>query len=233
MRANRWLIAAIATFGLAACQAPMQSIKELKRSASEASIVVMPADVELYELDAGGMLEPEAKWTDSATKYLNIALKQEAVARHLNLIPYDTNTVPPDERDQFHQISRLFGVIGDEIVFHDYSAADFKLPTKPPDSVWSVGPAVHVLQSRYHADYALLTYLRDSYASAGRIAVIAVGALLGVGIPGGVQTGYAALIDLNTGDVVWFHRIVRGSGDARDQSGARSTAKALLEDFPK
>jgi hypothetical protein len=233
MRWRRGIAAALAMIGLAACQAPIQNIKEFKWSSSDARIVVMPADVQLYVLDAGGMLEPEAEWTATATKYLTAGMRDEAAAHHVNLVAYDESTAPSEVRDQFHQISKLFGVVGDEIVFHTYFGADFKLPTKGDNPEWSVGPAVEVLQTRYNADYALLTYLRDSYSSAGRVALMAVGAVLGVGIPGGAQVGYTALVDLRTGDIVWFHRLVRASGDARDENGARDTAKTMLEDFPK
>ena len=57
-------------------------------------------------------------------------------------------------------------------------------------------------------------------------------ALLGIGISLGVQTGYASLIDLNTGRVVWFNRLMRPSGDLREPDKADETIDALLREFP-
>ncbi len=57
-------------------------------------------------------------------------------------------------------------------------------------------------------------------------------ALLGVAVQGGVQLGFASLVNLNSGQVVWFNRLVRGSGDLRNPDGARETAGVLLADFP-
>jgi hypothetical protein len=57
-------------------------------------------------------------------------------------------------------------------------------------------------------------------------------ALLGVGVSGGVQVGYASLVDLNTGQVLWFNRLTRGSGDLREPEKAQETLDALLQDFP-
>jgi hypothetical protein len=48
----------------------------------------------------------------------------------------------------------------------------------------------------------------------------------------GQQLGYASLVDLNTGRVLWFNRIQRNSGDLRDPEKAAGTVDALLEEFP-
>jgi hypothetical protein len=57
-------------------------------------------------------------------------------------------------------------------------------------------------------------------------------ALLGIGVAGGAQVGYASLIDLNSGQVVWFNRLARASGDLREAEKAAETVDTLLADFP-
>ena len=57
-------------------------------------------------------------------------------------------------------------------------------------------------------------------------------ALLGAISLGGEQVGYASLVDLHTGRVVWFNRLSRMSGDLREPAPARETVEALLKDFP-
>jgi hypothetical protein len=58
-------------------------------------------------------------------------------------------------------------------------------------------------------------------------------AALGVGMnPGGRQTGYASLVDLNSGQILWFNRLQRGSGDLREAGKAAETLNALLTEFP-
>ena len=39
-------------------------------------------------------------------------------------------------------------------------------------------------------------------------------ALLGVGLAGGSQTGYASLVDLRTGRVVWFNNLASAASAA-------------------
>ena len=47
-----------------------------------------------------------------------------------------------------------------------------------------------------------------------------------------MQTGYASLVDLKTGRVLWFNRLQRGSGDLREAEKAAETVDALLNEFP-
>jgi hypothetical protein len=88
------------------------------------------------------------------------------------------------------------------------------------------------LQAKLGARYGLFVWIRDSYASAERKAAMVALALLGVGISGGIQVGYATLVDLETGQVLWFNRLARGSGDLREPASAAETIDSLIRGFP-
>ena len=51
-------------------------------------------------------------------------------------------------------------------------------------------------------------------------------------VTGGFQIGFASLVDLKTGEIVWFNRLIRGAGDLREAEKAEGTMKLLLKDFP-
>lgn len=106
------------------------------------------------------------------------------------------------------------------------------MPTKEGKLDWSFGDAMRPLQAKSGARYALFTFIRDSYTSAERVAVIVVMAVLGVGVGGGAQVGYASLVDLETGQVLWFNQLLRASGDMREPEKAAETVGALLSQFP-
>jgi hypothetical protein len=108
----------------------------------------------------------------------------------------------------------------------------FALPTKAERFDWTLGTDVRQLKDEFAADYALFVYMRDSYASSGRVAVIVIGALLGATVSGGVQVGFSSLVDLRTGEVVWFNRLVSGTGDLRTPVPARRAVEILLADLP-
>jgi hypothetical protein len=93
------------------------------------------------------------------------------------------------------------------------------------------------MRDRYGADYALFVFVRDSYSTAGRKALQVIGFLgnavgLGVIVPGGVQVGFASLVDLRTGNIVWFNRLLNTSGDLRTEAPARRTVDELIRDIP-
>src|SRR5262245_44511002 len=68
---------------LAGCATPThRQAPELRRDAAkEPRIVVMPLDVELSQLTAGGLEEPHSEWTDAALKHIWAALRDEAKVR--------------------------------------------------------------------------------------------------------------------------------------------------------
>jgi hypothetical protein len=53
-----------------------------------------------------------------------------------------------------------------------------------------------------------------------------------VWISGGVQGAVASLVDLRTGNIVWFSTLASTSGDVLSPEPARDVVDDLLEDFP-
>ena len=49
-------------------------------------------------------------------------------------------------------------------------------------------------------------------------------------MPGGTQVGFASVVDLKTGDIVWFNRLLRPQGDLRTPEAAAETVRALVSD---
>jgi hypothetical protein len=189
------------------------------------TIALMPADVELFEISAGGVTEPRADWTEAATKHIMADLR----ARKAKLGARATE-ISGDQDEAVEALNGLHGAVARAIVVHHFGG--LKLPTKDGKLDWTLGPDAAKLREKSGADYALFTWVRDSYASAERKAMMVVGALLGVGMSGGVQQAYASLVDLRTGQIVWFNRMVRGTGDLRETEPATETLTALLTGFP-
>ena len=90
-------------------------------------------------------------------------------------------------------------------------------------------------------DYALFMHAEDQVASGGRVALQVLGAagcLVGFCAPnigGAEQFAYASLVDLRTGEVVWFNVVDAKSqvpgisfGDIRTQQGAAQLVDRLL-----
>jgi hypothetical protein len=126
----------------------------------------------------------------------------------------------------------LHAAVAQSISLHHFGGAMWALPTKDGRLDWSFGNAMQPLADATGAQYALFFWVRDSYASAERVAMMVAMAAMGIGITGGVQVGYASLVDLRSGQVVWFNQLTRPYGDLRQAEPARETIEALLDGFP-
>lgn len=190
-------------------------------------LVLVPADMELYSISAGGIVEPRADWTESAQKNFLAALDGQR-----KLLGPDVGKLDAATADDLYDILTLERAVASAIAMH-HRNGDMKLQTKGDRLDWSLGDAVRPLKERTGADYALFTWVRDSYASGERKAAMLALALIGAISVGGEQEAHASLVDLNTGRVVWFNQISRMSGDLREPKPARETVEALLKDFPE
>lgn len=193
-----------------------------------AKLVVMPVDVELYSLSAGGVPEPKADWTASAQSHM----KAELLKRSQNL-GLTAQLMDDKAADEFAEPMALHAAVARSIALHHATGGAWSLPTKGGKLDWSFDDAMRDLRARSGADYGLFIWVRDSYASAERKLAMVGLALLGVGITGGIQVGYASLVDLDSGRVLWFNQLARGTGDLREAKEAAESIDVLLNGFPK
>ena len=188
-------------------------------------VVLMPADVELGELTAGGLIEPRADWTEAARGHISAHIAETLRGKGVELV--DSGNLSEHEG----QLARLHNVVGNAILVHLYLPG-FTLPNKGDALDWTLGPGTNDLRNRLGADYALFVFVRDSYSTAGRQAMMVAGVLLGVYVPGGQQVGFASLVDLRNGDIVWFNRLISDTGDLRTEEPARRVVDNLIGELP-
>ena len=81
--------------------------------------------------------------------------------------------------------------------------------------------------------YALFVRVKGSYSSGGRAAMMVGMAMLGAAVPMGGQTIQASLVDLKTGQVVWYNFMVVPAGtDIRTAEGAGAAVNILTTKLP-
>lgn len=192
-----------------------------------ATVLLIEPDIELSELLASGVQEARADWTAAASAQLLAALGSELRGRGAELAVYAA-AADAQERERQRQLILLHQAVGTAILLHRH----FGMPLlhKEGRFDWTLGPGVRQLDPS--ARYGLFLFVRDSYASGGRKAVMALGLLLGVGVSLGQQVGFASLVDLDDGRVVWFNLLSAQSGDLREPEGASLAARRLLDGVP-
>ena len=227
---TRWLLLAFLFAAAASAQAQEPSrhlAPGFSSRPADSRLLVMPADMELFSMSAGGVVEPRADWTEAAQKHFLAALDTQGkrLGRHVTKLDVA-------QADEFADIIALHRAVADAIALHHRNGL-LQLGTKQRALDWSLGDAVRPLKERTGADYALFTWIRDSYASTERKAAMVALAMIGALSLGGEQNGYASLVDLNTGRVVWFNQLSRMYGDLREPRPAVETVESLLKNFPE
>lgn len=198
------------------------------------TILLLRPSVRVGEQSTGGLPEPRAEWTDQARIHIEAALAD--VQQKLgNVVIAAPEAYAEDARNVAEHMS-LFAAVSKAVIQYQFFVGN-RLPTKKRDNKagqfdWSLGPTVAGLPGAGQADYALFLYTDDHYGSAGRKMLQIVGLVAGVGVTSGQHIGYAGLVDLKTGDLLWLNADFQMGGDVREREGAQKRVRQLLEDFP-
>ena len=198
--------------------------------AGEMNILVFRPSVRVGAQTMGGLHEPNVEWTEAAKANLIGALEAMHGANGLELV-----MVPDQEGDMgdvVEEYTALFGTVAGAVLQHKMTRGN-RLPTKRDRFDWTLGEEAAQLKE-LGGDYGLFLYSYDSFGSTGRKIVQGLALLLGGGlVPSGVHVGYAGLVDLDTGDLVWLNIDTSMGGDPRTAEGAQKRVRQLMEDFPE
>jgi len=204
-------------------------------------LLVLRPDVSVGSVTTEGMVEPRADWTEAARANIVAALRAQQSARGGEVLIADRRTdVPGVDAESVAEIERLNYVVDQSIVLHKYLGV--YLPTKRRKGLeYTLGQEAIEFGRKTGFDYMLFLHAEDSFASTGRVALQVLGiagCFIGFCAPnvgGGGQLAYASLVDLETGEVVWFNVLRTGTeiaginlGDIRTPEGAAQMVERLL-----
>ncbi len=225
---NKYTLTLIAALFITACAAPsnVQKIDRLEAVGENPRIILMPPDIRYYLLTAGGSPEPNAEWTTAAQEnFANAALQYAgSIGADLTLINKDNLTEDEIRYEALHS------AVGMSLLTHHFGY--LKLPAKGGRFDWSLGPEISAIAANHNADYALFVFYRDYQASGGRVAFAVLAAAAGAAVNVGSESGFASLVDLKTGEIVWFNQVLAGSGELRDANGAATAVAKLFAGIP-
>jgi hypothetical protein len=222
-----FLLTACATTQTASQIDRLETVEENPR------ILLMPPDIKYYLLTAGGVTEPNKEWTDAAQYNFSVAMQEYATKIGTDLITIDRAGALTDEEERYRRLHAAVGMTLQQHHFGMMPLPSKQLPDKQRRFDWSLGPDVSQIGEKYGADYLLFVFYRDYQASGGRVAFAILAAAAGVGVATGYEGGFASLVDLRTGDVVWFNTVAVGAGEMRDPDGARTAVEGLFKDIPR
>ena len=233
---------AVLSLGLGACVQTRQ-VADLQFTPPQGNykLLVMRPDVNVGSVKAGGLTEPRADWTETARANIVAALAAQQAGRGGETrILAKRDSFPGVSADTIADLERLHNAVGNSIALHKFFGAE--LPTKRGKGLdYTLGADAVRLGQATGYDYALFLHAEDSFADNGRVAMQVLGiagCLVGFCAPnigGGGQVAYASLVDLRTGEVVWFNVLQASSqvagikmGDIRTPQGAAQMVDRLL-----
>lgn len=205
------------------------AIDKLTGKSDSVKIVAVKPSIELFEVDAVGGQLLKAEWTTSAIYNVEIAMKNYFKNKNVNVDFYLEDLT----ENQIEYI-KLQKVVSSIIQAHVVNP-ERKLPTKEKDGLdWTLGTDFENEFKNLNADYILILNIKDFFSTGGRILAQTLRALLIGSYAPLFQQGYGTLIDVSTGDFVWFDFVQAESfGDTRKQKGAEDAVEKILKNLPK
>lgn len=210
---------------LSGCAAVPVAPKEVYALPEGARVAVVRPDIKYYKVTANGIPEPAPDWTRTARKNFDSAFAAYVARSGIRISSPD----PAGISESFFEFTRLHTAVGGSILRHHFGPdklpAKFLVKSGRYEFDWSLGKGMAGLG--LESDYVLFIYFRGYQATGGRIDMATLAAVLRLPIDMGHQGGFASLVNLNTGDVVWFnHR--PATADLRLRTSAETFVEELL-----
>jgi hypothetical protein len=193
-------------------------------------IVLLPVDVDVYELSAGGVKEEVPEWSNTAETNIRNALlvAKGAGGTCCTTRRVDTSSLTPAEREILEEHLALFNRVATNAMLN--TAWHFKAEHFD----YTLGDGLGFLKEKYGLDAGLVITGEDVVSSSGRKTTAVLGAMFGVAIPLGHSILMGGLVDFSTGDLLWLNHVVSAAGqtDLRDPASCLELAKTLMQDYP-
>lgn len=199
---------------------------------SPARILLFRPRIATGSQSTGGMFEPNADWTDQSRTNIAAALAAATGRLGHRIVVADEPVGPAAATLAAYR--GLFSTVADAVIVYQFFPGN-RLPTKKRKGAafdWTLGSGVATIPGAADADYILFLETEDAFGSTGRKVAQLFAAGLGVGITSGIHKGYAGLVEVKTGNLVWLNADRQMGGDVREPDGAAKRVTQLLEGFP-
>lgn len=194
-------------------------------------VVVLPANIKVYEVTAGDVSEEVPEWSAEVSKNVLKALS-ETIKSDKSLSEVGFPRLAPVSAAVVEEHIALYKLVAD-------TAVSTELDHKVRRFDFSIGPGLATLQRETGADAAIMVYGRDYVSTAGRKAKAVLGNLPIVGAftgpPPALGRSWVGIgvIDLRTGDLLWLNNETRGStSNLRDAADAKDIIRSIFEWYP-
>jgi len=193
-------------------------------------VVLLPPQVFVYELSAGGVPTRMADWEAVARDNLSNAATR--LARETGLFELvAAPALDPLLADQLEAHIGLYDRVAQSVFVYGRGDQD-AWAHKKNEFDYTVGPGLAFLREQTGADAALIVLGSDFISSGGRRAAFIAGLVLGIVMPLGQSFITAGIVDLTTGDVLWMSFDASASMDSRTPADVDGLMRDLYQTWP-
>lgn len=194
-------------------------------------LLVLPPEVSVYEISAGGVIEKVGDWSRQGRDNIAASLRKLAPRAKFEIATLPDLTEP--DRTRIDEHAALYDVLAGNI-WRNRMVADeiFGPRAQSGFADYGIGPGLADLADRTGADALLIVLVHDFISTGERKALFAIGLLLGVGIPLGQTNAAAGLFDLRTGKLLWQSYDTSVTPDVRKAEDADKIVTDLFGAFP-
>lgn len=211
------------------------------------TIAVMPMDIEVYKITAGGVKELIDEYIQETKNNIKVALDNELTVENSYRLLYlpDIEKISDYQKKAFFRSGlALYAALDTSIIAHTYppnmeyiipGSGIFKDKLKNFD--YTFGSNLSEINSYIDNDVLLFVRGGDYLSSGGRIAFQIWATIITLGGYTPTRAGpphlSIALVDAKTGDILWYNFYCPQRGyNFRNQESVKDFVKVLLRGFP-
>lgn len=201
--------------------------------AAPKTIVLLPVDIKVSEISAGGVVEEVPAWTEQAISNVKRGITAYA-AQKADLKVFSFPRVARSERKIVEEYLALYDVVaGNAYRMTTIGGPGWKHKVDHFD--YTLGPGLRFLKTRTGADAGLMVIGRHQIATGGRVAASVLAVLFaGAYVPATTSNFLTmGVVDFETGDILWLNYTVGATGkNLQKVENAGKIVKDLLDQWP-
>ena len=190
---------------------------------------LIPPDIEIYELTAGGVRELKDEWSDMGKENVINSLMKKLKEKDIKVETFTKDEIMEETLALYRAVSMCIEL---------HTQGPFAFPEKQKNFDYSIGSIEKTLEEN-NVDALMIIYGSDEDTTGGRQALIALGVLAsiatGVAVAprAGITTMDVALVD-PSGTILWYKNKSSGASHAlKKPEDATSFVEDIFSDFPE
>lgn len=221
----------VPALAIAAYSAANPALATLSPAERPKKILLLPPQMFVAELSAGGVIQKQDDWTREANE--NLLAAAETHLRENGR--FEPLRMPMLENEDAEKVESHIGLY-DRVSFAIYiygRGLDSGWQHKKTEWDYTLGNGLAFLREKTGADTALIFTGADIISTSGRKAAFAVGLMLGIAIPIGQSFISVGLADLKTGEIRWMSYDQSMTLDSRDPAAVQELVRDFFISYPQ